>query len=584
MAGIAGVAAWSFRPEPELPVTRFSVDLEGQLQAFSTISISPDGSRIVYSANQQLYSRRMDQQQGTAIPGTEGGNDAFFAPDGQSVVFSTQNQLKAVGFAGEAPRVIADLDIVGMVGSWDRDGRIIFGQGGDYPLMAVAAVGGVPETFAELADYRDFDYPDVLPGGDWVLYTAKKGDNDWSESDIVAQNIATGERKIVLERGHFARFIKSGHLLFAREGTLYAVAFDPERVETTGAIVPVVQNVATEETGGYAKYAVAENGTLIYAPGSSTNTGAFTIVQSDRDGKVTTLSTETRNYLRPRVSPDGSRIAVEVADANTGVNIWVMTLATGRAVQLTFEGSKNTDAVWTPDSAEILFLSSRDGTRAIYRKAADGAGQASRVLAGTEQLLPTDVLDGNVLVYEDEGVDGSLDIFTFDLDESGSAAVFLATPDDESGARISPDGHWMAYVSGLQADSRIFIRPYPDAAGGQRAVPEMGGHTPVWSPSGEEIFFLVAGGNNPGRLASVPIESTPTTVVPGVPRVLFGYLNSGFQSSDWPDSAAFDVRPDGGGIVAAYLSGLLTPVGATAERPRINVVLNWAAELERQVP
>jgi serine/threonine protein kinase/Tol biopolymer transport system component len=584
-AASAAFLTWSFQPEPARAITRFSIDLEGPLPAFSPIALSPDGRRIVYAVNEQLYSRRLDQPQATLIPGTEGGQDPFFSPDGAEIAFTTANALKAVGFAGDAPRVIASLERVGLTGTWDASGRIFLGQGGPYDLLTVPAVGGVPQTFAERSDYRDLDYPDVLPGGEWVLYTANRIDGDWSGSDIVAQSIATGERKVVLEGGHFARYVESGHLLFARDATLYAVAFDPEKLEPIGSIVPVVQNVWTDETSGHAKYAMASNGTLIYASGRASNAaGTMTLVRSDREGNLSPLSAETRNYEHPRVSPDGTRVAVEVTDATGGVHLWILTLATGRAVQLTFEGSANRGAVWTPDSREILYVSDAGDARAVYRRAADGTGPASRVLEGSARLRPTDVTADNELVYEDEGVGTGLDIFTFPLDENGPATPYLATPDEERMGRVSPDGHWMAYVSGTGPDSRIFIRAYPDAEGAQRAVPEMGGVAPAWSPTGDEIYFLIAGSTSLGALATVGIESTPTTVVPGIPRVLSGFVNSGFQAVDWPFLAIFDVMPDGDGVVGAYYTGLLTPDAAVTERPQINVVLNWDSELERLVP
>ena len=166
------------------------------------------------------------------------------------------------------------------------------------------------------------------------------------------------------------------------------------------------------------------------------------------------------------------------------------------SVQLTFEGTANTSAVWTPDGREILYVSDQDGARAIYRRAADGSGGASRVLEGGADLMPTDVTADNVLIYEDEGVAGSLDIFTFALDDNGPSMPYLATPQDERMARISPDGHWLAYTSGNGPDSRIFVRTYPDAGGAQRAVPETGGVSPAWSPTGDEIYFLTANGSS----------------------------------------------------------------------------------------
>jgi serine/threonine-protein kinase len=584
-AVVTGLAAWSFWPMPDLTVTRFSIDLEGQSVGFEPIALSPDGRRIVYAANQQLYSRRLDQDAATPIPGTTEALNPFFSPDGEAVAFFTPTQLKVVGFGGEVPRVLADIETSnGLVGAWDEQGRIFFGQGGRYGLSFVPAVGGKPEPFADLADYEDLDYPDVLPGGEWVLFTANLTEGDWSGSDVVAQNIATGERKVVLEGGHFARYIPTGHLVFTRDATLHAMAFDPEQIEAHGPAVPIVQGVATNERSGHAKFAVASNGTLIYTPGMASQGAASVVVHLSRDGIVGALTKEQRNYTRPRVAPAGDRVAVEVVDADSRVHIWVMDLETGGATQLTFEGTENRFPVWTPDGREVLFRSESDGAYVVYRKAADGAGEAARVLEGTDdQLIPSDVLPGNILVFQDQGEGGTRDILTFDLDGDGPATAFLATPADEHSARISPDGAWIAYVSTESGQPRVYARPYPSTGGGQRAVSEGTGTAPVWSPGGEELYFI---GPRPDRsLMSVSIAITRTTLNPGRPQTLFTPTNR-FQPSGSDYSAPYDVMPNGDGFVGVQLAGLLVPEDSLgpASRPQINVVLNWFEELKRLVP
>jgi serine/threonine-protein kinase len=580
---IAAGAAWRLWPARETQVTRFSVDLVGSSDAVGSMALSPDGRRIVYVSNGQLFSQRLDQDEATAIPGTEQGGSPFFSPDGESVAFFTSNQLKAARFAGEAPRVLANVDPpMGITGAWDERGRIFFGQAGPYGLSWVQARGGVPEPFAALGDYHDMDYPDVLPDGQWVLFTADHAEGDWSAADIVVQEVSTGERKVVLKGGTFARYLPTGHLVFARRGTLYAVAFDARRLEATGRVVPVVQDVATSETSGYAGYAVASNGTLVYAQGGTTrgNDGRA-LVRVNREGATKPLSMELRDYMLPRVSPDGLRLAVEVREGGSHVQLWIMDLATGSATQLTFDGDENRYPVWTLDSREVLFTSKRDGKFAIYRQAADGAGDAVHVLDGTEALVPTDVLLGNVLLYQDKGEDGSRDILTFDLEHPGAATPFLATAADEFGARASPNGAWIAYVSrNGTGEPRVYVRPYSSKAGGQRAVSDGAGVAPVWSRNGDEIFFL---GPPPGYLMSVPVQTTATTITPGRPRELFEYVAKQLDLRDPLATAMYDVAPQGDGYVGSQPASTSADAAAPA-RPRVRVVLNWFEELKRLVP
>jgi Tol biopolymer transport system component/predicted Ser/Thr protein kinase len=582
---IAGGAAWRLRPARDVQVTRFSVDLAGPLDIFGSAALSPDGRRIVYGSNGQLYSQRLDQDEATSIPGTEQAGSPFFAPDGESVAFFTQSQLKAARFAGEAPRVLANVDGLGTIGTWDEQGRILFGRSGPFGLSWVQARGGVPEPFAELGDYKDIDYPDVLPGGEWVLFTADVTQGDWSSSDIVVQNASTGERKVVLKGGTFARYLRTGHLVFARRGALYAVAFDAKRLEAIGREVPVVQDVATEETGGVAQYGVSSNGTLIYAQRATpTGSDRLAVVQASREGVTTALSTELRGYAMPRVSPDGLRLAVEVGEGSSRAQIWIMDLATGNATQLTFDG-ENHFPVWTHDGREVLFTSKRDGKFAIYRQPADCAGEAVRVLEGTDRLVATDVLKDNVLLYQDTGAGGTLDILTFDLEHPGSPAPFLATAANEFGARASPDGAWVAYVSWTPTGGdlpKVYVRPYSSKGGGQRAVSEAAGVAPVWSRNGDRIFYV---GPPPGHMMSVAVQTTATTITPGRPEQLFEAGKLQFESRGLLSSAPYDVAPNGDGFVASQQPGAASTADASAAaRPKVRVVLNWLEELQRLVP
>jgi serine/threonine protein kinase len=582
VGGIVAYAFWRPAPEAERAVTRFSFPLEGRLSRDDALALSPDGGRIVYSVNGQLYTRRLDQDAMTALPGTEDGVHPFFSSDGESVAFFTNSQLKAVGFAGEVPRVLADIEPSrGIVGTWDDQGRIFFGQAGSFDLYAVSAVGGEPTIFAERGDYDDLDYPDVLPGGEWVIFSGSRTVGNWSGGDVLVQNVSTGERKVVLAGGHFARYLPTGHLVFARNGTLYAVAFDIEQLETRGEAVPVVQSIATDETGGFAMYAVATNGTLIYEPGVSEGRGRAAVVQVDREGRSRAVTREFGDYRRPRVSPDGRRIAVEVTDSTSATHIWVIDIATGSGAQLTFEGTENRYAIWAPDGGDVFFTSNRNGEYAIYRKPADGTGDATRVLPGSNVLIPTDVTPEGTLVYQDASEDGDRDILLFDLESGDAPRPFLATPADEGRARISSDGRWMVYVSDESGVLRAYARPHPPAEGGRRAISAGPASAPTWSPGGDEIYFI---GPPPGPLMAVGLETSDNTIVPAAPRELFGFVFS-YEIPGLTDSFPYDVMPDGG-FVAVQRAEILEAqeAGEADADSTLNVVLNWFAELERLVP
>jgi serine/threonine-protein kinase len=596
-AVIASLIAWQLRPQAEREVTRFSIPATLDQ---SGLALSPDGRRIVYVTRGQLYSRRLDQDEATPIPGAEAPTLPFFSPDSRSIAFFSADRsgskLKAFDFAGEATRVLADVaGAPGVVGNWDSNGRIFFGQVDSSGLSQVAAVGGVPEAFAALKDYTDLDYPDVLPGGRWVLFTGHigpLGQTPWSGSDIVAQNVATGERKVVLKGGYFARYLPTGHLVFVRSGTLFAVAFDAQRLETRGREVPVLQGIATDEGNGFAAYAVSTNGTLIYVPGAVTGQGGLvkSVVRISSNGDITGLSANDRNYSTPRAAPDGSRIAVEVTGEDKRAHIWVMDVKTGAATQLTFEG-EDRFPVWTADGREVLYTSKRGGEFAIWRKAADGTGEERRVQGGTEALVATDV-HGRTLVYQDRGAGVERDLFTLDLDAAGSPQTLLSTPDDEAGGRVSPDGNWIAYVStptgGSTPDRRVYVRPFPNtAAGGQRAISEGLGSGPAWSPGGDAIYHMVT--RPPIPLVAVPVAVTSTTLTPNGRHEVFnmaGRFDMTRAGSVLAYGAVYDVLPNSGEFlaVAPAVPRSSASTEGNASQARINVVLNWFEELKKLVP
>ena len=584
---LVAVVLWPARNDA---ITRFSISLDNvqDISASPVLALSPDGSRIVLAADNRLYTRRMDQLELTPITGTEGGNSPFFSPDGDEVAFFTPTELKAVGFAGEAPRVIASVPAArGLVGAWDERGRIYFGQSGTYDLSRVSALGGVPELFADRADYFDLDYPEGLPGSDWILISAAAG--SWGNAEIIAEHSTTGERKLVIDDGAFGRYAETGHLVFERSGTLFAVGFDPESAAVRGEAVPVMQGISSSRSsGGVAAYAIAANGTLIYVPGVETGDGLeFRLIFIDMNGAVSPLVSDLRDYGGLRVSPDGSKIAVEVGSADVqGVHIFVIDLETATAEQLTYAGSENFSPVWTPDGSEILFSSNRGGTgRSIWRKAADGSTEETLVLEGTEMLTPTDVLPGDILLYTDTGVGGTPDVLAFDLAAGGPAEPFAASTDLDLHARASRDGAWVAYLHSPAIPGQIFLRPYPASRGAEKALTTVSGLLPIWPPDPGRVFFVAVEDGTPG-LGVIPLQYSATTVTPGRLQIITSFNDVQIRQ-DAPNityrAPLFDY------VVRDRVEGFvfIQPEGAesqNSEPVEINVVLNFFELLRERVP
>ena len=565
---VAGVSVWNLKPAEPRTVTRFAVEAPGLMppNGASSMVLSPDGTRIVYQADGQLHLRVMDQMEATPIPGTDGGTVPFFSPDGESLGFFVERQVKTMVLPTGAPFLVADVvGNVGVGGAWGADGVIIFGQGGSYGLSAVPAGGGTPEPFADLGESGDLDYPDILPGGEWVIFTERpEGVTQWSGSNIVAQSVTTRDRKLVIEGGYRAQYLSTGHLVYMRDGDLLAVGFDAEAVEVVTPPVVLVEDVETSERLGSAQYAVSDSGTLAYVPGTGLDTGD-TLALVALDGTVERLDVDPRTYVRPRISPDGTRAVVESFGVEGRV-LWIYELSGESQIrQLTFDGNSR-NPIWTPDSQRITFSSSRDGAAGIYTVSADGG--VAEPLTVSAEGRPHDPgswsPDGGTLAFTLEaGTDPS--IWTVSPGEEptilyGSPGKVFWSPE------FSPDGHSIAYVSG-DTDSAVdvYVEPFPPT-GTRTRVSQNGGGFAVWSlTGGDELFY-----RSQGDIWSVDV---PTLRAENLPIAGF---RRGFNNRN------YDVTPDGQHLLMIYPAA--TSDSGEPATPQINIVLNWIEELVERAP
>ena len=287
------------------------------------------------------------------------------------------------------------------------------------------------------------------------------------------------------------------------------------------------------------------------------------LVLVDGEGMARPVTDQRRDYRRPRIPPDGTRVAVEVFDGAER-HIWLVDLETDLSTQLTFGGTVNTFPVWTPDGQSVIFA--REDERGMYQKPVDGGEAVS--LGVTGGTVPTDVSRDRILAYSLGGQTGERAIWTLPLGDE-SAEEVLATPAMEHHARFSPDGNWIAYASNASGQQEIYVRPYPIVEGTERRVSEGGGAGPVWSPDGSELYYRGRG--------TIMVALTPLGpgFVPSRPRTLFS--SEGFRFSG--NASAFDIHPDGNRFIMVTAGDLPPPVP-----DQINVVLDWFEELKERVP
>ena len=366
MAAISGLAVWSLtRPMPSR-VVRFPIPLSAnQNFTFTTsplVAISPDGAQVVYVANGSLWLRPVDQLKAIQVPGTEGGaggaRGPFFSADGQSIGFWAGNQMRKVSVSGGAPVTIADVPNALVGASWGVDDMILYGL--PNGIMQVPGTSGTPELLIPVEEDEDIHRPQMLPGGEWVLFTVRATDQrSWDEAQIVAQSVTTGERTVLIDGGQDGRYLPTGHLVYLLNNVLFAVPFDVDSRLVTGGPVPLVDGVRDAERGA-AQFSVSTNGSLVYVPGSAGGGDTLSLTWVGRDGAEERISAPPRAYGRPRVSPDGTRVAVDITDGGNK-DIWIWDLDRETLTQLTFDEADDDHALWTPDSARVLFTSSREG-------------------------------------------------------------------------------------------------------------------------------------------------------------------------------------------------------------------------------
>ena len=506
----SGVAAWNLRPEVPDTVSRFSHVLpEGQQFPDSIsglVAVSPDGSRMVYVANQQLYIRAMDALDSTPIPGTdEIPRSPFFSPDGQWIgYFSLRDlQLKKIPMSGGASVTLSETARPFGTPVWGADDTIVFGQPG--AIMRVSANGGIPEVMIS-ASAGGTAQPQMLPGGRSVLFSG--GLNMPLSGEAVVHSLESGETK-VLFAGVYAKYVATGHIVYTVDDVLFAVPFDLDTMEVVGGPVPMVEGVRA----GPPQYVVSESGSLVFVPGSAVRPDRG-LALVDQTGEVERLNVPPKEYLSPRLSPDGQTLLVQSVEDSENV-IWVYDLTGDSAIRrLTFQGEgRNHRPIWTPDSQRVTFSSDRDGTMSIYWMPADGSGIAERLTSaeeGTSHWPGSWSPDGETLAYMIERVrQTDWDIWLLSHEDQENRSLYDEPGKAYFGPEFSPDGKWLTYASGeAAAASEIYLEPFPPT-GARWRLSQGGGIWPVWSRNGKEIVFRPTTAESRGTLKSVDVVADP---------------------------------------------------------------------------
>jgi serine/threonine-protein kinase len=593
VVGSVLVAGMFFQSTPEeLNTARFTIGApDGEqfnMAPDSTdLAVSPDGQKVAYltgnggevSGSKSLLLRSLDNFTPVTLAEDAPLYYPFFSPDGEWVGFYdlSAGELRRVSVTGGSALDVVDLPAPLRGASWGDDDSIVYAtQDGSTGLWRVSSNGGEPEQLTTPDSEQgelNHSWPQVLPGSDYVLYTAMADTAD--DSLIVVLSLESGEQTVVARGGFHGRYLPTGHLLYAVGNSVRAIAFDLGQLETIGSPVPIVENVSTKPLGA-ANFAVSDNGSLTYVPGmaAASRTGTRTnLVWVDRQGEEESLDAAPAGYQAPRISPDGSHIALQINGDNTDVMVYDIERNT--TTRLTFDNSFDMEPSWSSSGDDIFFSSNRLGNPNIYRKSADGTGQVEQYTNVDERVFLDAVTpDGETLILNVNR--GNWDV---ELMSPGSGLPvdtfepLIATEFNEVGSAISPDGNWIAYQSDESGRDEIYVRPFPNVDGGRWQISRNGGVATRWDVDGDELFFQQPG---TGDMMIVDIETTPS-LRPGNPEILF---SGPYRVGSALGGKSFDVSPDGERLL--MLKDL--EVELAGSTGRIVLVQNWVEELMERVP
>ena len=437
--------------------------------------------------------------------------------------------------------------------------------------MRVPENGGAPQVVVEMEEGEQAQGPQLLPGGEWVLFTLLSGSGSWNDASIVAQPVSGGERQVLVAGGTDGRYVPTGHIVYSLGGNLFAVPFDRDSIRVTGGSVSIVEGVQQTSGGtGAGQYAFSDRGGLVYLPGAGA-TGVFQLAWVDRNGQVEPLPFEPRSSLNLDLSPDGQRIALEIQGDGGKWDIWIYEIERGGSqVLLTTEGN-NRRPIWSSDGEWVFFGTDRGDNLDIWKRRADRSLAAELVLDAEANVRPSSVsADGEMLLFY-SGDGPNRDIGMLGLTADQEPEMLIATAADEVRAEFSPDGRFVAFSSNETGQFEVHVMEVSSGRTFPVSTSTRGGVRPRWAQEGGGIYY--ASINGPGLLAA------EVTLEP-------------FSASEPLEISDIRMRPSSNFAVTADGQRFLVTtfaLGAGVEdaalaTPRINVILNWFEELKQRVP
>jgi Tol biopolymer transport system component len=531
------------------------------------LALSPDGAQLAFVAahggrSSEVWVRRLDSTQAQPLAGTEGASFPFWSHDSRFVAFFAAGKLKTVDTRGGAPQTLADA-AAGRGGTWSQDGVILFAAQASSPIFRVAASGGAvtPVTKFDASQGIVTQYwPHFLPDGRHFLYYQRS--TQPNDQGIFVASLDSPDGTRVIDSGTRAVYT-AGHLLFVRDGILFAQAFDERTLGASGEPSRVADGVGYWASAfAYAAFTASRAGAIAYGPSVVLTTS---LRWRDRAGAASEPALAPRPYVSPRLSPDETSVMVAITDVETAQpDLWQMALSRGTISRVTTDASSDWFPVWSSDATRVFFGSARRGATQIFQKAGVAAEEiiSDRLLGAA--TYPIDVSrDGRLLLFM-QSTSRGYDLGVMSLTGDRRLDAFLAGPFNEVQGRFSPNMRWIAYASDESGRFEVYVRGFPADSSRSTTISIGGGMQPEWRRDGKELFYVSAD----GKLTAVSVDTDAPAFTAGAPRPLFE-VRMPEPTAPYPNHYA--LTGDGQRF-------LVNTVVEQPTQPALTVILNWTAQ------
>jgi serine/threonine protein kinase/Tol biopolymer transport system component len=582
LAGIGAIAVGvlAARPSSSVPAqtTRFVLEPPpgatiGVAENRARLALSPDGRSVAFLAvtegRSQIWIRRLDELSASPLEGTDGATSPFWSPDSRTLGFFVpgEGELRRVAVSGGPALTICKAESDGAP-TWGRDGTILFTKFPSGGIWRVSADGGTSQQVTRVATDRgelNHYWPEFLPDNRRFLYmaTGLNANGLRDTPTVYVASLDSAEVTSLAKMHSRMTFVSPNQILFVQDGNLLAQTIDLERLRLSGETTRIAEGLGYFRTLGNAAFSVSTNGVLAFQGSAE----PFELRWYDRQGNTTASGWDPQSFGSLRASPDGQRIAVDVADPKIGTSdIWIYDVARGAPVRLSTELTNENQPVWSPDGRRILFRSERNGSPNLYAKALS-TGEQELLVEDRSPLTPEDWSpDGQWIAYVNNTRQTGLDLWLRPM--AAKPQPFSATRFDEWGAKFSPDSRWVAFASTESGAPEVYVAPV-QAPGDRKRVSIAGGTTPRWRGDGRELFYAT----RDGTAIMVVDTRLGHTFAAGIPRTLFR-LGQTRAAQDRARNVVYDALPDGQRFLVSVRTGV-------ASSSQITVVLNWAASLSR---